>query len=264
MGYRGLCNAVCWCALGLPLLTAHPSSVRPLTFPSAADHDASGSTSGGADFHAHATALRGPLGEWLRSRARSDSGDGEGTGRVAAVISDFCWWTQLLAAEAGVPQLVFAPSGVLATAAATRRSLSRPLLPSTAAFSVASRGESGGPHLERGRTERRSALGGGGHGGADAHRRGGPAPPRLVRSPSSAGERLGKRSSIVREKTWETKRWGGENGKLTWAVQLIGYQTRPYPGTGNCLNPHAIASKEKAHEKVDIPTREPFLAFHAR
>lgn len=193
--------------------------MRPLTFPSAADHDASGSTSGGADFHAHATALRGPLGEWLRSRARSDSGDGEGTGRVAVVISD--WWTQLLAVEAGVPQLVFAPSDVLATAAATRLSLSRPLLPSTAAFSVASRGGSGGPHLELGRTEWRSARGGGGHGGEDAHRRGGPAPPRLVRSPSSAGERLGKRSSIVRETTGETKRWGGENGKLTWAVQLV-------------------------------------------
>ncbi|RLN13478.1 UDP-glycosyltransferase 89B2-like [Panicum miliaceum] len=100
-----------------PLLAAHPSSVRPLTFPSAADHDTSGPTSVGADFHAHAAALRGPLREWLRSRARSDSGDGE-TGRVVAVISDFfCGWTQPLAAEVGVPRLVFAPSGVLATAA---------------------------------------------------------------------------------------------------------------------------------------------------
>ncbi|CAL5052415.1 unnamed protein product [Urochloa decumbens] len=73
-----------------PLLAAHPSSVRPLTFPSAADHDTSGPTS------------------WLRS----DSG------RVVAVISDFfCGWTQPLAAEAGVPRLVFAPSGALATAA---------------------------------------------------------------------------------------------------------------------------------------------------
>ncbi|KAG2606010.1 UDP-glycosyltransferase 89B2-like [Panicum virgatum] len=101
-----------------PLLAEHPSSVRPLAFPSAADHDTSGPTSVGADFHAHAAALRGPLGEWLRSRAaRPDSGDGE-TGRVVAVISDFfCGWTQPLAAEAGVPRLVFAPSGVLATAA---------------------------------------------------------------------------------------------------------------------------------------------------
>jgi hypothetical protein len=101
-----------------PLLNAHPSSVRPLTFPSAADHDTSGPTSVGADFHAHAAALRAPLGEWLRSRARSDAGDGEATGRVVAVVSDFfCGWTQPLAAEVGVPRLVFAPSGVLATAA---------------------------------------------------------------------------------------------------------------------------------------------------
>ncbi|CAN6197980.1 unnamed protein product [Urochloa humidicola] len=93
-----------------PLLAAHPTSVRPLTFPSAAAHDTSGPTSVGADFHALAAALRAPLGEWLRS----DSGDG----RVVAVISDFfCGWTQPLAAEAGVPRLVFAPSGALATAA---------------------------------------------------------------------------------------------------------------------------------------------------
>ncbi|PAN24337.1 hypothetical protein PAHAL_4G181100 [Panicum hallii] len=99
-----------------PLVVEHPASVRPLTFPSAADHDTSGPTSVGADFHAVA-ALRGPLGEWLRSRAHSDSGDGK-TGRVMAVISDFfCGWTQPLATEAGVPRLVFAPSGVLATAA---------------------------------------------------------------------------------------------------------------------------------------------------
>ncbi|XP_066316683.1 flavonol 3-O-glucosyltransferase UGT89B1-like [Miscanthus floridulus] len=40
------------------------------------------------------------------------------TGESLPVISDFfCWWMQQLAAEAGVPWLVFAPSGVLATAA---------------------------------------------------------------------------------------------------------------------------------------------------
>ncbi|CAN6178437.1 unnamed protein product [Urochloa humidicola] len=99
-----------------PLLAAHPSSVRPLTFPSAAGHDTSGPTSVGADFHALAAALRAPLGEWLRSRARSDSDSSDG--RVVAVISDFfCGWTQPLAVEAGVPRLVFAPSGALATAA---------------------------------------------------------------------------------------------------------------------------------------------------
>ncbi|KAF8650489.1 hypothetical protein HU200_063854 [Digitaria exilis] len=97
-----------------PLLAAHPaSSVRPLTFPSAAD--TSGPTSIGADFHAHAASLRDPLREWLLLRSRSDSGEDD---RVVAVLSDFfCGWTQPLAAEAGVPRLVFAPSGALATAA---------------------------------------------------------------------------------------------------------------------------------------------------
>ncbi|CAD6336904.1 unnamed protein product [Miscanthus lutarioriparius] len=103
-----------------PLLAEHPSSVRSLSFPSTVDHDTSGRTSVGADFHAHAAALRAPLGEWLRSHARSDSEDDDvaADGRVVAVISDFfCGWTQPLAAEAGIPRLVFAPSGVLATAA---------------------------------------------------------------------------------------------------------------------------------------------------
>ena len=73
-----------------------------------------------ADFHAHAAALRAPLGEWLlrSSRGRSGSGDGEAADPVVAVVSDFfCGWTQPLAADAGVPRLVFVPSGVLATAA---------------------------------------------------------------------------------------------------------------------------------------------------
>ncbi|KAL6631261.1 hypothetical protein ACP70R_028111 [Stipagrostis hirtigluma subsp. patula] len=96
-----------------PLLAAHPSSVQPLSFPSV-DHDASGPTSVGADIHALPAALRGPLGEWLRCRIRAGSGED----RVVAVLSDFfCGWTQPLAAEAGVPRLVFAPSGVPATAA---------------------------------------------------------------------------------------------------------------------------------------------------
>uniref|UniRef100_A0A0D9WP96 Glycosyltransferase n=1 Tax=Leersia perrieri TaxID=77586 RepID=A0A0D9WP96_9ORYZ len=88
-----------------PLLADHPSSVTPLSFPSI-DHDTSGPASVGADIHALAAALRAPLAEWLRGR------------QVVAVLSDFfCGWTQPLAAEAGVPRLVFAPSGVLATAA---------------------------------------------------------------------------------------------------------------------------------------------------
>ncbi|KAL6605779.1 hypothetical protein ACP70R_041432 [Stipagrostis hirtigluma subsp. patula] len=96
-----------------PLVAAHPSSVQPLSFPSV-DHDASGPASVGADIHALPAALRGPLGEWLRCRIRA----GGGEDRVVAVLSDFfCGWTQPLAAEAGVPRLVFAPSGVLATAA---------------------------------------------------------------------------------------------------------------------------------------------------
>ena len=71
-------------------------------------------------FHAHAAALRAPLGEWLlrSSRGRSGSGDGEAAGPVVAVVSDFfCGWTQPLAADAGVPRLMLVPSGVLATAA---------------------------------------------------------------------------------------------------------------------------------------------------
>ncbi|KAL6909928.1 hypothetical protein ACP4OV_001587 [Aristida adscensionis] len=97
-----------------PLLAAHPSAVQPLSFPSAG-HDTSGPTSAGADIHALPAALRVPLGEWLRPRARPGGDDRD---RVVAVLSDFfCGWTQPLAAAAGVPRLVFAPSGVLATAA---------------------------------------------------------------------------------------------------------------------------------------------------
>uniref|UniRef100_A0A0D3GFC6 UDP-glycosyltransferases domain-containing protein n=1 Tax=Oryza barthii TaxID=65489 RepID=A0A0D3GFC6_9ORYZ len=49
--------------------------------------------------------LRGPLGSWARARAGTPD-------RVVAVLSDFlCGWTQLLAAELGVPHVVFSPSG---------------------------------------------------------------------------------------------------------------------------------------------------------
>ncbi|TVU11646.1 hypothetical protein EJB05_45243, partial [Eragrostis curvula] len=48
---------------------------------------------------------------------RSRNSDGEEE-RVVAVISDFfCGWTQPLTAAVGIPHLVFAPSGLLATAA---------------------------------------------------------------------------------------------------------------------------------------------------
>uniref|UniRef100_A0A0E0PWE8 Glycosyltransferase n=1 Tax=Oryza rufipogon TaxID=4529 RepID=A0A0E0PWE8_ORYRU len=54
--------------------------------------------------------LRGPLGSWARARAGTPD-------RVVAVLSDFlCGWTQLLAAELGVPHVVFSPSGVYGTA----------------------------------------------------------------------------------------------------------------------------------------------------
>uniref|UniRef100_A0A0E0LAG2 Glycosyltransferase n=1 Tax=Oryza punctata TaxID=4537 RepID=A0A0E0LAG2_ORYPU len=54
--------------------------------------------------------LRGPLGTWARGRA--DTPD-----RVVAVLSDFlCGWTQPLAAELGVPHVVFSPAGVYAAA----------------------------------------------------------------------------------------------------------------------------------------------------
>ncbi|GJN29017.1 hypothetical protein PR202_gb17202 [Eleusine coracana subsp. coracana] len=97
-----------------PLFAAHPASVRPLSFPSSSsDHDASGPAPVGADIHALAAALRAPLGNWLL-RSQNTGGDSS----VAAVLSDFfCGWTQPLAALAGVPRLMFAPSGLLATAA---------------------------------------------------------------------------------------------------------------------------------------------------
>ncbi|KAF2926304.1 hypothetical protein DAI22_06g116600 [Oryza sativa Japonica Group] len=54
--------------------------------------------------------LRAPLASW--ARARADTPD-----RVVAVLSDFfCGWMQLLAAELGVPRVVFSPSGVYGAA----------------------------------------------------------------------------------------------------------------------------------------------------
>ncbi|TVU11642.1 hypothetical protein EJB05_45239, partial [Eragrostis curvula] len=98
-----------------PLVAEHPALVRPLSFPSAADHDTSGPAPVGTDIHALGAALRAPLGDWLTKRSRNGDEDEE---RVVAVISDFfCGWTQPLAAAAGVPRLVFSPSGLLATAA---------------------------------------------------------------------------------------------------------------------------------------------------
>jgi UDP:flavonoid glycosyltransferase YjiC (YdhE family) len=50
---RGVLLTVASTPVTAPLLAAHPASVRPLTFPSAADHD----TSSGADVHALDAAL---------------------------------------------------------------------------------------------------------------------------------------------------------------------------------------------------------------
>ncbi|CAD6336923.1 unnamed protein product [Miscanthus lutarioriparius] len=54
--------------------------------------------------------LRGPLGSWARER--SDTPD-----RVVAILADHsCGWAQPLAAELGVPGIVFSPSGVYGSA----------------------------------------------------------------------------------------------------------------------------------------------------
>lgn len=53
-------------------------------------------------------ALHSPILAWARSQPAHP---------VVAVVSDFfCGWTQPLAAEIGVPRVVFTPSGVLGTA----------------------------------------------------------------------------------------------------------------------------------------------------
>ncbi|OAY65749.1 UDP-glycosyltransferase 89B1, partial [Ananas comosus] len=54
------------------------------------------------------SSLHGPLLSWARAHPRP----------ISAIVSDiFVGWTQPLAAELGVPRLVFSPSGVLGTAA---------------------------------------------------------------------------------------------------------------------------------------------------
>uniref|UniRef100_A0A0E0LAG1 UDP-glycosyltransferases domain-containing protein n=1 Tax=Oryza punctata TaxID=4537 RepID=A0A0E0LAG1_ORYPU len=56
------------------------------------------------------TGQRGPLGSWVRDRVSTPD-------RVIAVLSDFlCGSTQPLAAELGIPHVVFSPSGVYDTA----------------------------------------------------------------------------------------------------------------------------------------------------
>ncbi|CAN6234509.1 unnamed protein product [Urochloa humidicola] len=101
-----------------PLLAAHPAAVRALTLPFPA-HPA---LPAGVESAKHLppalfpalivafAGLRGPLLSWARTL--SDSPD-----RVVAVLSDFfCGWTQPLAADLGVPRLVFSPCAACGTA----------------------------------------------------------------------------------------------------------------------------------------------------
>ncbi|CAN6270723.1 unnamed protein product [Urochloa humidicola] len=101
-----------------PLLAAHPAAVRALTLPFPA-HPA---LPAGVESAKHLppalfpalivafAGLRGPLLSW----ARALSG---GPDRVVAVLSDFfCGWTQPLAADLGVPRLVFSPCAACGTA----------------------------------------------------------------------------------------------------------------------------------------------------
>ncbi|KAF0890720.1 hypothetical protein E2562_004219 [Oryza meyeriana var. granulata] len=112
-----------------PLLAAHPDSVRPLTlpFPSHPSLPAGVENTKNCPpvyvtvfIHALA-ALHQPILAWAKSQSVHP---------VVAVISDFfCGWTQPLAAEIGVPRIVFTPSGVLGTAvphSLLRRLVKRP------------------------------------------------------------------------------------------------------------------------------------------
>ncbi|CAM0902052.1 unnamed protein product [Alopecurus aequalis] len=96
-----------------PLLAAHPATVQPLVLPFPAHpslppglENVKNCPPSYFAFFIHAlAALHDPILEWARSHP------------VAAVVSDFfCGWTQPLAAELGVPRIVFTPSGVLGTA----------------------------------------------------------------------------------------------------------------------------------------------------
>ncbi|EMS51994.1 UDP-glycosyltransferase 89B1 [Triticum urartu] len=98
-----------------PLLAAHPGSVQPLVLPFPAhpslppglENTRSCPPSYFPVFIHALAALRQPVLAWARSHPHP----------VAAVVSDFfCAWTQPLAADLGVPRIVFSPSGVLGTA----------------------------------------------------------------------------------------------------------------------------------------------------
>uniref|UniRef100_J3M233 Glycosyltransferase N-terminal domain-containing protein n=1 Tax=Oryza brachyantha TaxID=4533 RepID=J3M233_ORYBR len=112
-----------------PLLAAHPDSVHALTlpFPShpsipAGLENISNCPPYYVTVFIHAlAALQQPILAWAKSQSAHP---------VVAVISDFfCGWTQPLAADIGVPRVVFTPSGVLGTAvphSLLRRLVKRP------------------------------------------------------------------------------------------------------------------------------------------
>ncbi|XP_052152710.1 flavonol 3-O-glucosyltransferase UGT89B1-like [Oryza glaberrima] len=113
-----------------PLLAAHPDSVRPLVLPFPSHPSLPAGLENTMNcppvyipvfIHALA-ALHRPILAWARSQPAHP---------VVAVVSDFfCGWTQPLAAEIGVPRVVFTPSGVLGTAvphSLFRRLVKRPV-----------------------------------------------------------------------------------------------------------------------------------------
>uniref|UniRef100_A0A0E0KW12 Glycosyltransferase n=1 Tax=Oryza punctata TaxID=4537 RepID=A0A0E0KW12_ORYPU len=113
-----------------PLLAAHPDSVHRLIFPFPSHPSLPAGLENTRNcppvyiavfIHALA-ALHQPILAWARSQSAHP---------VVAVVSDFfCGWTQPLAAEIGVPRVVFTPSGVLGTAvphSLFRRLVKRPV-----------------------------------------------------------------------------------------------------------------------------------------
>ncbi|CAN6201797.1 unnamed protein product [Urochloa humidicola] len=103
-----------------PLLAAHHPAARALVLPFPSHPSLPAGVECARDapptlFAALIVALaglRGPLASWIRERSRDPEH------RVAAVLADHsCGWAQPLAAELGVPGIVFSPSGVYGSAA---------------------------------------------------------------------------------------------------------------------------------------------------
>ncbi|XP_010227319.2 UDP-glycosyltransferase 89B1, partial [Brachypodium distachyon] len=133
-----------------PLLAAYPSSIRPLTLPFPTHNSLPPGVESTkncppsffpAFIHAFA-ALHHPILSWANSQQQQHD-------PVVAIVSDFfCGWTQPLAAELGVPRLVFSPSGVLGAAvphSLLRRLVRRPPDDADDGFKVAFPGIPGEP-----------------------------------------------------------------------------------------------------------------------